>query len=301
MRRVATLCLLLTVAYTNALFDGNNTAYSQYPWFASIVFVGGNTAWLCGGSLVSSSVLLTAGHCVQGAVEAYVYLNSSVNLNPYTPGVSLYTTQFISSTAYSGPPLFQHDMAFVVLPIPSSVPPMKVANASEWSNVGACALLTVMGRGETCAGGCLDNTLQVAQMPKIPAAACLTGKTSTDWSSTDVGDDFCVGFKDSCRNTIGPEGTGVETCPGDSGGPLFLNGVIYGVVSRGDTSSCGASQRADIFTSLVDATNTLFANEVISGQAFNLSVFTSPTSNAQRHTPLFLTYVAILAVVSLCL
>jgi Trypsin len=56
----------------------------------------GHPAWRCSGSLLSQTVILTAGHCTDGAVAARVWFDESVEGNPEYP--------FGGTTSYEGVP-----------------------------------------------------------------------------------------------------------------------------------------------------------------------------------------------------
>lgn len=49
-----------------AIVGGNDIQPDEYSWIASLQYGNGNTFGYCGGSVISSSYVLTAAHCVQG-------------------------------------------------------------------------------------------------------------------------------------------------------------------------------------------------------------------------------------------
>jgi hypothetical protein len=62
-------------AITNGQPDGNN-----HPYVGLLVFdvAPGQPAWRCSGSLIAPTVVLTAGHCTDGAVAARVWFYEDV-------------------------------------------------------------------------------------------------------------------------------------------------------------------------------------------------------------------------------
>jgi Trypsin len=75
--------LVVGVAYavTNGQPDGNN-----HPYVGLLVFDDANgPAWRCSGSLIAPNVVLTAGHCTDGAVKARIWFASDVSNNPDYP------------------------------------------------------------------------------------------------------------------------------------------------------------------------------------------------------------------------
>jgi len=45
----------------NRITGGSSAARGQFPWHVALII---NGAWMCGGSLISSTWVLTAAHCV---------------------------------------------------------------------------------------------------------------------------------------------------------------------------------------------------------------------------------------------
>lgn len=72
---------LIALAITNGQPDGDD-----HPYVGLIVFdVGGVPAWRCSGSLIAPNVVLTAGHCTDGADAARVWFDEVVEGNPEYP------------------------------------------------------------------------------------------------------------------------------------------------------------------------------------------------------------------------
>lgn len=285
-RALSTLISFLSLAcITRGLFDGVPVDFSQFPFFATVIFQNAarSDTWLCGASLLNSTLLVTAGHCVAHASAAYIYLNSSVWLSPYVPSQSLYSDVFILDPSFHGAlTYYSHDFSLVVLPFPiNTTEPLVPATANQWALIPSCDTLGVVGRGQTCGGGCLSSSLQYARLPKIPKSSCLLSSLhhfSSEWLPWEVGSDLCLGFTNACAQSPPMP---VSTCGGDSGGPLFLNGTLYGIVSRGDSVSCGQSRRASIFASAFELNNQQFLMDALAG---NLQVFQASSSFQNKQT-----------------
>ncbi|XP_036341608.1 serine protease 7-like [Rhagoletis pomonella] len=56
------------------IYNGKDTALDQYPWMVLLEYVqkNGKPILNCGGSLINQRYVLTAGHCVVGAIETEV-------------------------------------------------------------------------------------------------------------------------------------------------------------------------------------------------------------------------------------
>src|SRR3990172_6229232 len=92
---VALLAMVVipAAAITNGQPDGTN-----HPYVGLAVFddAPGHPAWRCSASLLSPTLVLTAGHCTDGAVAARVWFDEVVQGNPEYP--------FSGATSFDGTP-----------------------------------------------------------------------------------------------------------------------------------------------------------------------------------------------------
>ena len=255
--------LFATAGVALGLYAGVDVAFQDYPFFATLILSSTPTftsnVWICGSTLVHESYVLTAAHCTQNAVGAYVYLNSTVSLTPWVPGPAVYATEIITNPAYSSITIY-NDLGLIKLPHPvPTIPRLTLASThNDWDALATCATVDVLGRGKTCSGGCLSNVLRKTSLPKIPYADCVSGDYSAGtWLPAAVGAHLCLGFENSCLDRNHTE----QTCQGDSGGPGYVGSLLYGVVSRGPAANCGNGTRPDIFVNVADAANVAFLRQ----------------------------------------
>jgi len=242
MRKQLTLAALLVSTTTFAgsidqpVVGGTTVAFGKYPDVALVVA----PMALCTGTLIAPDVVLTAGHCID--TEPKEVLLGSVD---YTkPGGELIAVK--SATAY---PAWESsfDVGVLVLDHVSKAKPRAIASACTAKDLQVGNDVEVVGFGLTTASGTGDNT-------KLHRAA-LT-----------VRDPKCT-TDESCIAKVAPNGEfiaggdGVDACFGDSGGPIYLDDALIGVVSRGmadgGTKPCGGGGiyvRADRVASWIETT-----------------------------------------------
>jgi trypsin len=205
------------------IVGGHNASISQYPWQAAL-FVDGDQ--LCGGSLLTTRIVLTAAHCVFDT-DPNCLISCSIS-DPGGDGTARLDPNdgavMLGSTTLNGPqspfigvgvrssyePNFRplvprNDVGYLVLAGPSGQAPIKIAGSDEGALWDPGSPVNISGWGDTEVGP-PPNTLQAATVQVIDDGTC----------SADYGADFdantmmCAGFQSG----------GVDACAGDSGGPL---------------------------------------------------------------------------------
>lgn len=94
------------------IVGGNNAAIHDFPWQASVIACKGKRCSICGGSLISYTVILTAAHCTHKYNKFIIGLGSN---NLRSPVVSLTSTVKIEHPRYN-PRQLNNDIALVNLP-----------------------------------------------------------------------------------------------------------------------------------------------------------------------------------------
>jgi hypothetical protein len=225
-------------AVTDGVPDGNG-----HPFVGLLVFdVGGVPAWRCSGTLLSSTVLLTAGHCTDGATGGRVWFEADVQSNQAAlgyPGGGLTSVAFCeikTHPQFSEGSFVLHDVGVVVLCAPHESSVYGVLPAANQLD----ALKTKRGKQDvtfTSVGYGLQKSFPDAASWKDQAYKIRMVATPHLLQINTPG--FTGDFSLLLSNNAATGGT----CFGDSGGPNFLGNtnIVAGVTSFGINSNCGGT------------------------------------------------------------
>jgi trypsin len=223
------------------ILGGTTTSVGQYPTVVGLE-VG---SFLCTGTLIAPTWVLTAGHCVDPAVvmlpsQDAVTKATKVHLDTVDivadPGTVLEASATFKDPLFDPRPdhLGKNDLGLIQLATPvTGVDPSPINLSAVMAPVGTVA--TIVGYGLTSQPGGPGTTgieFDVANRISIPC------------SSKSIGSDLNL----LCFSQTDNKGT----CSGDSGGPAFaiIHGkqTVVGVTSFGDMlcASYGADTRIDI-------------------------------------------------------
>jgi len=264
----ATLAILLTLALlfsivgfasaiTNGQPDGDN-----HPYIGLLVFdaAPGQPAWRCSGALIAPNVVLTAGHCTDGAVAARIWFDEDVTYDniPYPlypfggPGSgaiegTAYTYSEFCTGCGNGLPEFAHgDVGIVVL--------------EKNVDVGGFAELPTAGLVDTLknkaaidfVGYGVQYQAQIPgnQLPQPPPYYRWTGPRMRMYAPSALVSGNFVHSDEFMRLALNPGGGSGGTCFGDSGGPDLLGGTdtvlaVNSYVTNSNCSGVGYSFRVD--------------------------------------------------------
>jgi trypsin len=251
MRRLLTAlavsCAALgaTASPSSAIVGGHDAAAGAYPAVAEITF---GQSFLCTGTLIAPTWVLTAGHCgsVTGAAVASPaswpapLIDVRIGSNQSGQGEKVPVSRAIVEPNYlvnSG-----YDITLLQLSRPSTQAPAKVAGAGEGAIWSPATLETIVGWGTTSEGGDTPDTLQEARVPITTDAYCAGAYSDFDPQTM-----VCAGFEQG----------GVDTCQGDSGGPLFGRTSAGALKVVGATSfgeGCARAGKPGVYARVADAT-----------------------------------------------
>jgi secreted trypsin-like serine protease len=242
---VSCAALAATASPSFAIVGGHDAAAGAYPAVAEITF---GQSFLCTGTLIAPTWVLTAGHCgsVTGAAVASPaswpapLIDVRIGSNKSGQGEKVPVSRAIVEPSYlvnSG-----YDITLLQLSRPSTKAPANVAGTGEGAIWAPDTLETIVGWGTTSEGGDTPDTLQEAQVPITTDAYCAGAYSDFDPQTM-----VCAGF---------PQG-GVDTCQGDSGGPLFGRTPAGALKVVGATSfgeGCARAGKPGVYARVADTT-----------------------------------------------
>lgn len=243
---LSAVLVLSMVGIAGAITDGQPDG-EGHPYVGLLVFdeiVDGKTVpgWRCSGTLLSPTVLLTAGHCTDGATGGRVWFESDVESNKVALGYPLGgATSVEFAKIYTHPDFgtgsfVLHDVGIVILskPVVKNVygvlPAVNQLDGLKTERGTKDVTFTAVGYGMQMSFP--DATAWKDQSYKIRMIA--TPKLNQINVPGFTGD-----FSMLLSNNANTGGT----CFGDSGGPNFLgnSNVVAGVTSFGKNSTCAGT------------------------------------------------------------
>ena len=231
----ATLAIVIPIgAITNGELDGN-----RHPAVVLLLMeVNGQPAFRCSGTLLSPTVLLTAGHCAGAPGEfsgMRVFTESDVdsgnNNYPFAGPNSVEAVAWSAHPLYNPDAFFLHDVGVVVLQNPGvtlrrgSYGVLPEEDELDSLRPRASTVFTSVGYGVQRINPAFVESARVRMFAQPHLIQINTGFTG----------DFSLLLSNNHR-------TG-GTCFGDSGGPNFLgtSNIIAGVTSFGLNGTCGGT------------------------------------------------------------
>jgi secreted trypsin-like serine protease len=233
--------LAALVAFATAALPAGAVLYgtpdnNAHPYVGMLRFYDaqGNYLWRCTGTLLDGNTVLTAGHCVFGATTARFY---PVEMPPARPAAD---TQGIVGTpipfpGYDDFATFPNTSDVGVVQLSSSVagPYATLAPLNALDGLDKHQLFDIVGYGVQDV-----RPVQVANLQRVKGQAKLVNAKSG----------YSAGFNLQLSSNRGQPHQG-GLCFGDSGGPVLLGNVVYGVnsfVINGNCAGAGFSYRTDI-------------------------------------------------------
>lgn len=236
---IVTVLLIALAALPAGAITGGVPDGGQHPYVGLVVFydAAGNPLWRCSGTLLTSTIFLTAGHCTDGASSAQVWFDENVTTvsgYPFSGGVT-------------GTPDTHPNFNFGAFPATYDVGVVVLGTSVTGKGYGvlpAPGLLTDLDtrRGQQ------DLTFMVvgyglqeikptfmAERSRLKATSTLVNLRSA------LTDGYNLHTTSNPGKGNGRGETSGGTCFGDSGGPVFYpadSNQVVGITSFGLNQNC---------------------------------------------------------------
>ncbi|XP_042861268.1 chymotrypsinogen B-like [Penaeus japonicus] len=211
-------------AGVNRIVGGQEAEVGEYPWMARLEIRSGDLTSYCGGSIVTATHVITAGHCVDEvntdvivtAGKHDIQLDQENNTQVFKAKQILRHPQFSATTS-------ENDIALITLLEPLEwtpyVGPICLPPDADFED----RMAIVTGWGSLAFEGPKPSKLNEVAVVVTDQESCKEAYSQSVFLIT--------------NNTICAADSGKDACQGDSGGPLVIkeNGiwVLIGIVSFG--------------------------------------------------------------------
>ncbi|RZB38828.1 Trypsin domain containing protein [Asbolus verrucosus] len=225
---------------------GEDAAEGQFPYQISYQWgILGFFEHVCGGSIISPTWIVTAGHCVTEvpAIGEYKIVAGITNLfenNAQRQEINV--VEKIVHSDYAGG-VAPNDIALLRLQSPLEfgdlVQPINLPAADLVAS--GDSVLSGWGSTSTSQLPIMPAQLQTTTIPVLANSECVSAIDAVlEQGETNP-------FSDASNICTGPLTGGISACSGDSGGPLAQENTLIGIVSWGMTP-CGSEGAPSVYT-----------------------------------------------------
>ncbi|CAB3366150.1 Hypothetical predicted protein [Cloeon dipterum] len=217
-----------TVGVETQIIGGTKARRGQFPWQAKIEIDG---SYMCGGSLIDPSWVLTAAHCVSGFSKWNISLGMVKISRNIAGRVDLLTTQAYLHENYSDETLV-NDIALLKLPeavsLTKFIQPVRLPSVRDATKTFLKTKCIISGWGK------VGNDKGTSDDLKFLKREIEDSKECVKYYGSDTVTDSTLCIKNADKQS---------TCQGDSGGPFVLREkdkkyTQFGLVSFGSSQSC---------------------------------------------------------------
>jgi len=204
------------------IVGGSEVDPHSIPWQVALTDVNSRRPF-CGGTILSATKILTAAHCYKSPSRVQVVVGEHKLLS-MTDGVRHSVASFKKHPGYNSRTV-DNDYAIITLEKPIELGDKAKAaclpKSEDDPKLREGQKLTVSGWGRLSEDSGPPTVLHGAKVPFVPNATCKRAYRSITSNM------MCAGYANGQ----------IDSCSGDSGGPLTWGNTVVGVVSWGN--GCG--------------------------------------------------------------
>ncbi|KAL0276556.1 UNVERIFIED_CONTAM: hypothetical protein PYX00_004113 [Menopon gallinae] len=236
----------------NRIVGGARAMPGEFPWQVSLQLLAGWVArHICGGAILSSYWVVTAGHCIADLKPSALTVVAGDHDLFTEEGTEqrIKVVRIINGGYRTGD--FTKDIAMLQLAAPlkmnaKRVAPICLPQMNKKYSAGESTL--VAGWGKLSENGELPNILHYAELPVMSPSRCRKLYDTAGYGR----------YMNKCQICGGFDRGGVDSCQGDSGGPLICKHednryYLCGVVSFG--VGCARPKLPGVYTEVACYSN----------------------------------------------
>lgn len=237
---VAALGLSLSTP-ASAITRGGTLDGEDHPYVGLMIGkdAANNPLFRCSGALISPTVYVTAGHCVEGTTTAEIWFETDLEPDPSVFGYPFEGPASVTGVTHAHPlydpsAFFVHDLGVVVLDTPvvldsyASLPTAGfVGTLGKGRKAGT---VTTVGYGlQAASANPVKPEKTVAERTRYQAELMIVDTTGTAGIGAIPGSNSMILSGDAKHG---------GTCFGDSGGPSLVGDTLVAVTSFGLNGNC---------------------------------------------------------------
>ena len=238
--------MVLTISPASGVTNGDLDGEDHPHVVLLLMEVAGQPMFRCSGTLLSPTVVLTAGHCTSNFPGSpftgmRIFTESDVdngtNDYPFAGPNSVEAVSWAAHPLYETAPFFVHDVGVVILEAPG------VTGLGTFGTLPSLDSLDSLKARQTTTFTSVGYGLQAAQLANPTPQAHTQGDRIRMVSNPHLIQINSPGFTGDFSLLLSNNTSTGGTCFGDSGGPNFLGdtNIVAGVTSFGLNPNCGGT------------------------------------------------------------
>lgn len=224
-----------------AVIGGHDATPGAWPAVVAIGYADRSAprGFYCGATLVAPTWVLTAAHCMAGERARDVVVHAGLTVLSAPGGTTIAVRRIVRANWIKR--VERNDITLLELARPATQAPMALATSQGVYSAGSRATILGWGSSKPSGKGFRDH-LQEGTVRTVSGALC-----RWTWGDIDTRRQVCAG---TSRRAVP-----VDSCSGDSGGPLIVRDpagqpLLAGVVSFGG-QRCGLRRQPAVYTKTV--------------------------------------------------